>query len=79
MKSKELGIFTGSKEPYKIKQITVSASRTINLGNYESMRVDGSCTIEIEDPSQIAFARAKALEEVKLQMNEAYKSVKPNK
>ncbi len=79
MKNKELSVFDGPLAPYKIKQITVGASRTINLGNYESMRVDGSCTIEIEDPSQIAFARAKALEEVKLQMNEAYKSVKPNK
>jgi len=79
MKNKELSVFDTKLAPYKIKQITVGASRTINLGNYESMRIDGSCTIEIDDPSQITFARAKALEEVKLQMSEAYKSIKPTK
>lgn len=77
LKNNQLNIFT--KEPFRVKEITVSASRTINLGNYESMQVQGSCTIEIDDPSQINFAREKALQEVKTQMNEAYKSIKPKK
>lgn len=32
-----------------IKQFTIGFSRTINLGNYESARVEASVTIETED------------------------------
>ena len=71
--------FIGSKEPFKIKEITISSSRTINLGNYESMQVQGSCTIEIDDPSQLELARDKAIQEVRKQMNEVYIATKPKK
>lgn len=64
----------------RIKEITVGASRTINMGNYESIRVEGSCTIELDDDdSVIGPAREAAIAECKLQMNEAYKAIKPAK
>lgn len=63
----------------KITQITVSASRTINLGNYESMQVQGSCTVEIDDAKELPDARKAAVEECKTQMNEAYKAIRPKK
>lgn len=64
----------------KITQITISAARTINLGNYESLRVEGSCTIELDKADvDLAPVRKKALDEVKTQMNETYKKLKPNK
>ena len=75
----ENSLSTFNKKPFKIKEITVGASRTINLGNYESMQVQGSCTIEFDDPSQVNLARDQALQEVKTQMNEAYKSIRPKK
>lgn len=71
--------FISSKEPFKIKEITISSSRTINLGNYESMQVQGSCTIEIDDSSQLELARDKAIQEVRKQMNEVYIATKPKK
>lgn len=63
----------------RIKEITVGASRTINLGNYESLKVEGSCTVELSehDKGNVETARKIALEEVKTQMNEAYKATKP--
>ena len=77
MKNNELSTFT--QKPFKIKEITVGASRTINLGNYESMQIQGSCTIEVDDPSQVNFAREQALQEIKTQMNDAYRAIKPKK
>lgn len=32
-----------------ITQFTVGCSRTINLGNFESVRVEASLTVEIQD------------------------------
>lgn len=32
-----------------LKTVTVSAGRTLNLGNYESMRFDSGATWELED------------------------------
>ena len=67
----------------RIKEITIGASRTINLGDYNSIRVEGSCTIELnpgEDESPfIENARSLAIEEVKCQLKEAYEKVKPPK
>ena len=65
----------------KIKEITVGASRTINLGNYNSIKVEGSCTVELGDDEQddvfIAAARITATNEVKTQLVDAYKTIKP--
>lgn len=63
----------------KIKEITVGASRTINLGNYESLKVEGSCTVEVDDESELEQARANAVKEVKVQMAKMYKLAKPSK
>ena len=67
----------------KIKHITIGASRTINLGNYNSMRVEGSCTVEFDDDETDVFdvsqARALALDEVRTQMAVAYDELKPKK
>ena len=67
----------------RIKEITVGASRTINLGNYNSIKVEGSCTVELaegEDGSPfIEMARERATEEVKQQLKEAYVQISPPK
>ena len=67
----------------RIKEITVGASRTIDLGNYESIRVEGRATIELqegEDQSPfIEAARDKAIGEVREQLKEAYTKLQPPK
>lgn len=64
-----------------IKEISVSASRTINLGNYNSIKVEGSCTVHIDETEQddlfIQSAREIAMAEVKTQLVETYKKIKP--
>jgi len=76
--SKEVGAFTG-KSKIRITQITVGASRTINLGNYNSLKIDGSCTVDIdaEDRGLESLARSTAVEEVKKQLELAFKEFKP--
>lgn len=36
-----------------IKQFTIGFSRTVNLGNYESARVEASVTLEINDKEKV--------------------------
>jgi len=68
----------------KIKQIRINASRTINLGNYESLKIEGECTVEIDETDYLLgeddflpAARQKALDEVAVQLNNAYDKFKP--
>ena len=61
----------------KISQITICVSRTINLGNYESLKVEGTCVVDLEEDDLIDMARSKAIDEVKEQMSEAFKECKP--
>jgi len=76
--SKEVGAFTG-KSKIRISQIRVCASRTINTGNYNSLKIEGECTVDIDasDSGMESLARATALSEVKKQMEAAYKEFKP--
>lgn len=68
----------------KISQISISASRTINLGNYESLKVEGQCVIDFNETDELLGeenylpeARKAAIEEIKKQMQEAFDSIKP--
>ena len=66
----------------RIKEITLTGSRTINLGNFNSIKVEGSCTVSIDENEQDEFfidtARSLAMQEVKKQMNELYNKLKPS-
>ena len=68
----------------KVSQISISISRTINLGNYESLQVKGQATIDFDEMDELMGeekylleARKKAIDEVKLQMNQAFAETKP--
>lgn len=65
----------------RIKEITVGGSRTINLGNYNSIKVEGSCTVEFsageDEKVFIDAARKTATDEVKTQLKDAYSALKP--
>ena len=71
----------------KMKEITMSASRTINLGNYESMTVKGGCTIELTDVEGVRVGQDSwgdqdvvhnvAIKEIKTQMEKMFIALKP--
>lgn len=45
-----------------ISQFTIGTSRTINLGNYESIRVEASVTINVDDGDWPEVKRAAQIE-----------------
>jgi len=65
----------------KIKQVRISASRTINLGDFNSLKIEGECVVQM--PSEGVYsssdARQLAIKEVKEQLKEAYTAFKPAK
>lgn len=61
----------------RISKISIASSRTINLGNYESLQVRGECTVELDENDLIDVARDRAISEVKEQMQEAFAATKP--
>ena len=62
----------------RIKEVTIGASRTLNLGNYNSIKIEGSATVEV-DGNNVGHARETAINEVKIQLEEAYEKFKPAK
>jgi hypothetical protein len=67
----------------RIKEVTVGASRTINLGNYNSLKVEGRATLELDEgedtADHLAVAREIGMAEVKEQLKYAYEQLKPKK
>jgi len=56
----------------EITSITLGAARTLNLGNFESTRLEASATIEVTPDDDLDIARAKGTEEVKTQLRALY-------
>jgi hypothetical protein len=48
--------------PLNITQFTIGSSRTINLGNFESLRVEASITIEVGDTDYARTAQDAQIE-----------------
>lgn len=63
----------------KIRQMTLTAGRTFNLGNFESLRVDASATVDIEDGEDLAAARGAALAEIRAGLAQLHTEFKPKK
>jgi hypothetical protein len=67
----------------KLSQITISASRTINIGNYNSVKVEGSATVTFDegegDELDIADGRELAKNEVMDQLKMMWAELKPKK
>lgn len=61
----------------KISQITISASRTVNLGNFNNIKIEGSVTINLDENDLIDDARNIAVNEIKQQMKTAFTELKP--
>lgn len=63
----------------KIDSITIGISRTFNLGNYESLRVEASASASVDEDDDIEAARAECLCEVRSSLRSAYEEFKPKK
>lgn len=61
----------------KIIQKSVSAGLTINLGNYESLRVDSTVTVEISESDDLQGVRARMLLELRDDLAATYKAFNP--
>jgi hypothetical protein len=57
-----------------ITQFTVACSRTINLGNFESLRVEASVVIAITDGESFYDMKQMAQGELRKLMEETYRS-----
>lgn len=56
----------------KVKEVSVVVSRTFNLGNFNSLRVEGGCVVTIEDGDDLDAARTVALNETRETLRRAY-------
>ena len=63
----------------KIKDLGISVSRTFNLGNFESLRVEASAAASVEDTVDFEAARATLLAEVRETLRRTYLEFKPPK
>lgn len=63
----------------KIRQMTLTAGRTFNLGNFESLRVDAAATVDIEDGEDLAAARTAAVSEIRASLGTLHAEFKPKK
>jgi hypothetical protein len=61
----------------KIIQKAVSAGLTINLGNYESLRIDSTVTVEISEGDDLQGVRARMLLELRDDLAATYKAFNP--
>lgn len=62
----------------KLTEISISVSRTFNLGNLESLRVEASAAASIDD-EDMDVARTVLLDECRLSLRRAWEEFKPSK
>ena len=63
----------------KIKEIGIGISRTFNLGNFESLRVEATVAASIEDVGETEEARLVLLAEIRETLRQAYGEFRPKK
>jgi hypothetical protein len=60
----------------KTKEITVQYGRTVNLGNYETLRVDFSETVALDAKENATSVRAALFNQIKSEISEIVKATK---
>lgn len=63
----------------RITQFTVGASRTMNLGNFNSLRIEASVTTDLNDGDDRAIAETQAQSELRHLLEQTYRNMKPDK
>jgi hypothetical protein len=63
----------------KLRQVTVGLSRTYNMGNFESFRIEGAITADL-DPDETPLDAAKRIHPMlRAQMKETFVEFKPKR
>lgn len=65
---------TVTEEDPSIIEFVVGCSRTINLGNFQSIRVEASVTVEVHEGSDWDELKQKAQKELRTLLEETYKA-----
>lgn len=60
----------------RITQFMVGASRTINLGNFESLRVESSVTVDLNDGDDEEIARVQAQTVLRTLLTQTYDNLR---
>ena len=55
-----------------IKEFVLGCSKTVNLGNYNSIRVEASVTVTVPEGDDFAALKAIAQEDIKIMIEETY-------
>ena len=65
----------------KLTQLSMNVSRTFNLGNYESLKVEAGAVIEFEDgeAGHAQGARDRMLAEIREALSQEHVAFKPKK
>jgi len=57
-----------------IREFSVGCSKTVNLGNYNSIRVEASLTLVVPERTTLEAMKPKALEDLRLLLEDVYRS-----
>lgn len=60
-----------------ITQFSIGTSRTINLGNFESLRIEASLTVTVPEDASFSSLKAPAQDQLRLLMEETYRAQNP--
>lgn len=56
----------------RVTEFSVGASRTLNLGNYESLRIEASVTVSMDAQDSLAAASEAAQKELRKLLEQTY-------
>jgi hypothetical protein len=57
-----------------ISEFTISVGRTINMGNYENLKIDASVTVQMAEGDDYAVTKQEAREELRSLLESAYRA-----
>lgn len=61
-----------------LKEFSVGCSRTINLGNFESLRIEASVTVDVGEQQDFGELRAEAQTHLRAMLEETYRAQHKN-
>jgi len=63
----------------KPKEMSITVSRTVNLGNFESLRVEAGMAASVDNGDDLEDTRSKIIAEIRRSLSAAYKANVPPK
>ena len=58
----------------KITEITVGCSKTINLGNYQSLKIEAHVTVSVDDERELNAIKIDVQDELRALLEDTYKA-----